>query len=266
VNSILVETIVIILTAWAATVWLLTRATQRQQRAWQWWQQQQQQQLHHRAESIRDDLLQQTFAFRRYLEKGRDPIPSQTITPDPSVQWLERLNQVYCSLESLSNELSPPFVEDSLPLALQFVLKDLEKAYPNLWVDLQLPLNWTSFASNPNAMLVSVVMVLLHLLRPGKTASALQATLSQTPVSLHSPRFWQMPIQKLRDILSQPNGFQLQNQLTLKLEEVDPAMIQSMLQSTEIQHLQEIFNGLLAGKLEIQQDGRTVFCQLSWPQ
>ena len=94
---------------WATTLYHWRRKWLRQQQAWKWWHQQQAIQSHHTAESIRDGLLQQTFAFRRYLETiGEGKTTDSLATPDQTTRWLERFQTFYHFLETLSDELSPP--------------------------------------------------------------------------------------------------------------------------------------------------------------
>ncbi|NJM99946.1 MAG: hypothetical protein HC800_24910 [Phormidesmis sp. RL_2_1] len=123
VNILIIEVMVLITVGWAATLYRWRQKWQRQQQAWQWWHQHQALQSHHTAESIRDGLLQQTFAFRRYLEALEKDGPTSS-SPEQTARWLERFQTFYKSLETLSDELSPPFLADSLPLALKFTLNN----------------------------------------------------------------------------------------------------------------------------------------------
>jgi hypothetical protein len=224
VNILLIEVVVLITIGWATTLCALKRKWMRERQAWQWWQTQQTLQSHHTAESIRDGLLQQTFAFRRYLENNIESDLCGQPKAEQTARWLERFQAFYQSLESLSNQLSPPFTADSLPLALQFVIKNWQKSHPTLTLQLSLPPDW-SHSSQKNQAILSVVTGLLTLLLPkDSTAQHLQLALSSEQ-ALHT--------------------------LTLKIEGISPHDPKNIVASPEVQHLKEIFHSLTAGRLDI---------------
>ena len=228
VNGVLVGISVTILMSSAISSLRSQRATRQQQQAWHWWHNQQQQQQHIQAEIVRDGLLQEAFALRRYLEKSDH-------STDETAPYLEQFNQFYRSLENLSNELSPPFVDDSLPLALQFLLKHHGQSETSL--DLEPDTDWSSDSSDGNRTLISVVAELLPLL--------LQST--QAPLKVHLRRTGDLNnLQLTRNILDQ--------QATLSLSN-----------AAEIQYLKEIFHSLMSGTLDISQDNVALICELSWP-
>ena len=224
-NTLLVETSVLIMMGWAATFYLLTRSWLSQRHAWQWWHAQQTTQLHHQAESIRDGLLQQTFAFRRYLETSHTH----------SETWRDRLQSFYQSLEDLSNQLSPPFVADSLPLALQFIIHDWQKKHPKSPVQLDLPSDWPQNDTEQNQVVLSVVEELLSLLTAEDMSQPLQVSLQSTD-SLH----------------------------TLSLSWQNETQIQTLSGSAEAKYLKEIFHSLTAGRLEMHPSETQVITQLHW--
>ncbi|NEO99372.1 MAG: hypothetical protein F6K58_11955 [Symploca sp. SIO2E9] len=206
----------------------------RQRQAWQWWHQQQVLQLHQQAESIRDGLLQQTFAFRRYLESTVSAQPEAKQT----ARWLEQFQEFYLSLESLSNELSPPFVADSLPLALQFALKDWQRSHLELDLQLNLPTDWSDNSPHKNQIILSMVTELLTLLTPeGNRAERLHLTLTN-----HSNFY----------------------KLTFQLEDVDSLMMLKIVRRSEVTYIKEIFHSLAAGQLEISHKGAVLITQLCW--
>ncbi len=222
---------------WLATLYAWRQKWLRQQQAWQWWHQKQAVQSHHTAESIRDGLLQQTFAFRRYLETAGTS-QSDHASPEQTHQWLARFQTFYQSLETLSDELSPPFIADSLPLALQFTLKNWQatQAQGTPQIQLALPQNWPTDQSAPqqNQSILSIVSALLTLLLPeGHTATQVRLSLSRE---------------------------NRQNTLLLTANYSDRATQKQ----PELQHLKEIFRGLTAGELEISQETSSTTCHLSW--
>lgn len=103
------------------------------QRALQWWHQRQVNRLHDGAELIRDGILQELFAIRRMLELARD---RQEPVSQASLRQLEVL---HLRLERVSNQLSPAFIRDSLPLAIQHVLREWQLRYPAVKLSTQLP-------------------------------------------------------------------------------------------------------------------------------
>ena len=244
VNTFLLEVILLIALGWLTTLYAWRQKWQRQQKAWQWWHQQQTIQSHHTAESIRDDLLQQTFAFRRYQEIiGDTPsVPASSTTPPVQTkgqnsQWLTRLKGFHQSLEALSDELSPPFVADSLPHALQFTLKSWQTAQKLPPFKLELPQTWDHSQSTPqqNQVVLSILNALLNLILPSaKGTHHISAALSQQDS---------------------------QNNLILKVDYGEPSPPQ---EQPELTYLKEIFQSLTAGQLKITHETLSITSELSW--
>lgn len=235
IDGVLVGINVVILVVGVA-LWLRTdkaslvrsqHATQQQQKAWQWWYHKQQQQQHHQAEIVRDGLLQDAFALRRHLEKGKQ---------DSHISYLEQFNQFYQTLETLSNQLSPPFIEDSLPLALQFLMKQRTNIDTPFEIDADT--DWSSESVESNQIVMSVVGELLPLLLKD----------AQSPFNVH---LWQ-------DSLA--------NQLQFTRSVGNYQTDLSILQAAEVQYLKEIFRSLISGTLDINQKDTQLICQLSWPK
>ncbi|MBX2864617.1 MAG: hypothetical protein KTR27_13800 [Leptolyngbyaceae cyanobacterium MAG.088] len=232
-HSILVGISVVIFMGSAISNWRSQRTTRQRRKTWHWWHSQQQQQQHTQAEIVRDGLLQEAFALRRHLEKGSHPTQE-------TVPYLEQFNQFYRSLENLSNELSPPFIDDSLPLALQFVLKNHKQIETSL--DLELETDWSCDGTESNRTLLSIVNELLPLLLPEAQIPELQI-----PLNVRLQRVGTMNnLQLSRSMLNQQSKLLLLN-------------------STELQYLKEIFHSLMSGTLDINQDDVELICQLSWP-
>ncbi|NEQ51726.1 MAG: hypothetical protein F6K11_16560 [Leptolyngbya sp. SIO3F4] len=206
----------------------LTRShlvTQQQQKAWQWWYHQQQQKQYYQAEIVRDGLLQEAFALRRHLEQENQDVPAS---------YLDQFNQFYQTLENLSNQLSPPFVDDSLPLALQFLIKQ----YTNVDgpFEIAADTDWSTESTENNHVVISVVHELLPLLQEDIRSS-------------FNVRLWQdNSVNKL-----QLTGSLSKQQITA-----------SILSKTEVVYLKGIFHSLISGTLELKQDNTELICQLSW--
>ncbi|MGB5975740.1 MAG: hypothetical protein WBG38_20610, partial [Nodosilinea sp.] len=77
-----------------------------------WWHRHQTRWLTGEADTIRNGLLQDLFAIRRQIE----------LVTDDETAGLATVEQLYDALEQLGNRLSSPYLEESLPLALQHAL------------------------------------------------------------------------------------------------------------------------------------------------
>lgn len=258
-NILLIGVIVLIAIGWATTTYWLTRKWLRQKLAWQWWHEQQALQLHHQAEMIRDGLLQQAFAFRRYLESTEKNAERHTLRRDDSAQpvdeqsgrWIEQFQGFYQSLESLSNQLSPPFVADSLPLALQFALKDWArgqrlfqgglpqgKSQSPVALQFDVPADWPPSSPEKTQIILSTVTGLLNaLMPPDDFPKQLQLTLSRESALCT---------------------------LTFRLSGSEAQALQNMPEKPEVQHLKEIFHSLGTGRLEISHEGAAIAGHLYW--
>jgi len=100
--------------------------------ALQWWHQRQVSRLHDGAELIRDGILQDLFAIRRSLElahEAHEPVSQNS---------LRQMEALHLRLEQVSNELSPAFVRDSLPHAVQYMLQNWQSRHPVVKLSAQL--------------------------------------------------------------------------------------------------------------------------------
>lgn len=141
----------------------------------QWFCTRQFHQLLTQSEIIREQLLQQTFALMRSQELGA----MEACSADDAQQWQNclALTQTFNqSLENLSNELWPPFVEESLPLALQHVIKQ--------WTDqktvqlrLELPSEWPQQQPDKQRMVLWCVRQCLLVLQSGARSASLSLSL-----------------------------------------------------------------------------------------
>ena len=215
-------------------VYFAVRRWLHQRQAWQWWHKQQTARLHEQAESIRDDLLQQTFAFRRYLESTLATQPDT----DQTQQWLERFQIFYASLERLSNQLSPPFLADSLPLALQFMIQNWQYTHPDLTVDFRAPSDWSEKSAYNNQIILSVLTGLIELLVPIENSK-----------------------QVLHIVLKRQEKLCV---LTVSIPGHQPQSGQPFTSRPEVKHLKKIFSSLIAGRLEIVTEASGLTGQLYW--
>jgi hypothetical protein len=238
---------------WLVALYAWQKKVRRQQQAWRWWYKQKNLQSHDIAEAIREGPLQQAFALRRALENGSwqvggpdlkstTALSSGHISPEQTAHWLETFQALYQTLASLSDQLSPPFIADSLPLALQYTLKHYTfRQLGNFELNFKVvPAHWPLDPSHKNQAILSTVTSLLALLLP-------RSDLNQ-PVNL---------------ILNCKNSL---NILTIRLRPVDSLSDTSdeIAELPEVQHLKEIFHSLTAGHLAINQTATALIGRLYW--
>ena len=109
-----------------------------------WWHQHQTQWLTGEADAIRNGLLQDLFAIRRQLE---------LVTAGESA-GLATVEQLYGALERLGDRLSSPYLEESLPLALQHALNDWPA---QLHLKVELPTRWSPEPIETVSLLISII-------------------------------------------------------------------------------------------------------------
>jgi hypothetical protein len=133
----------------------------RSQRALQWWQQTQSRQLSCEAEKIRDGLLQESFTIRRILELSllNEDLTSTQLNQD----LLEKMENFYHSLEQLSERLSPAYIEDSLPLAIQGVVESWRTCNSNVKIEMDLPAAWRQEPLDRSLLILKILDELLQM-------------------------------------------------------------------------------------------------------
>ncbi|HEY9734711.1 MAG TPA: hypothetical protein V6D06_00460, partial [Trichocoleus sp.] len=99
-----------------------------------WWYQQQTRLLIDEADTIRNGVLQDVFALRRHLEL----LCQDALEPNACEPCLQDVERIYKALQSLSDRISSPYLEDSLPLAIQHFLQPWRPRLP-LQVELHDP-------------------------------------------------------------------------------------------------------------------------------
>lgn len=113
------------------------------------------------AEKIRDDLLQESFAIRRSLELaiGGDGSASTGISGD----CLKTIENFHHSLQQLSDRLSPAYIEDSLPLAIQGVVEPWRTGNPRLKINMDLPAWWSHEPPERSLVILKILDELLRI-------------------------------------------------------------------------------------------------------
>ncbi|WP_439343372.1 hypothetical protein [Vacuolonema iberomarrocanum] len=139
----------------------------RRQRALQWWWKRQVMQAYENAESLRNHALQESFALRRHLELVGVPDPSDmtlTLWQSHVPLLLESANRLHREVQSLSDQLSSPFLEDSLPLALRHEVTVWKQHCPMVAFSLDLPTHWKAENEIKQDILTKILDECLHLL------------------------------------------------------------------------------------------------------
>ena len=133
----------------------------RSQKALQWWQQKQSKQLSREAEKIRDGLLQESFTLRRILELSllNEDLTSTQLNQD----LLEKMEKFHQSLEQLSDRLSPAYIEDSLPLAIQCVVESWQTSNSNVKIEMELPAVWRQEPLDRSLLILKILDELLQM-------------------------------------------------------------------------------------------------------
>lgn len=168
-------TTIIVLSVLVSLIGSFAFADRRKQQALQWWFQRQSVKLAAEAEAIRDGLVQESFSMRRTLELLAD---DENLSVQ-SQKWLQTLEHFHYSLIELSDRLSLPHVEHSLPLAIKWLIQSWQTSHPELKIEMRLPTESNTF---PKTTLV-LLMVLDELLRISLTellaGTSLQISLEQ---------------------------------------------------------------------------------------
>lgn len=133
----------------------------RTQQALQWWSRRQSMYLFHESQKIRDGLLQESFTIRRSLECSLED--NTALSAHRSKDWLNQVEKFHYSLEQLSDRLFPAYIEEGLPLAIQFIIETWQKAHPQFKFELDLPIYWRQEPSDRSLIIVRVLDELLKI-------------------------------------------------------------------------------------------------------
>lgn len=133
----------------------------RTQQALQWWFRRQSMQMCRESEKIRDGLLQESFSMRRSLELSL--VDNVEISTKKSEDWLKKVENLHHSLEELSDRLSPAYIEDSLPLAIEWLLTKWRSRNPRLKFEMELPAHWRHEPPDRSMVILRVLDELLRI-------------------------------------------------------------------------------------------------------
>jgi hypothetical protein len=124
--------------------------------AFQWWSERQFRHQWLESDRIRNGMMQEMFALRRGLELW------QNQDTQNSIGWLAQATHLQRSLEQLCHQLSPPFIEDSLPLAIQSMAESWQfESSCSTQVDV--PTDWQAEPQSEDYVILATLSELLRL-------------------------------------------------------------------------------------------------------
>ncbi len=225
----------------------------RMQRSLRWWQGQQVVRQRHQAEVIRDGVVQDSFALRRSLElalmNSSDRLPqveSEKLTSD----WLAKIEMIQSSLETLTNHLAPPYLNDHLPLSVRFLLKQWQQQHPNVSIKTTLPDHWCQPSRESSQIVLAALEELLRITElPDTTSVILHASLQQKQ---HDQ------IQELIIHMS------LSNPLPPDLSTPDLSKVMSNWDRQELSYLKRAFHCLTSGRFYSRRNGEDMIWYFRW--
>ncbi|MDX2230576.1 MAG: hypothetical protein NW220_13125 [Leptolyngbyaceae cyanobacterium bins.349] len=214
-------------------LWLLLSQMEAQ-RSLRWWYSRQLLQHCQDAETIRDGLLQEAFTLRRNLELSL--INSPQITKETNQELLSTFERLHHDLQELSDRLSPPFLDDSLPLAIQHLLNGWQSNYPFIQVKSNLPSDWPDQRYEQSRLILATLDELIRISLSDASAAAL--------IMLH--------------LTAQKNV----TELRIEIQSLNPAMVFPNVQ--DLHYLEQTFRYLMPGQCSIQQMNGMISCRFRW--
>jgi hypothetical protein len=152
-------------------------------------------------------LLQETFTIRRALELSLTQ--QDESSKEGAKNLLNTFEKFHASLKQLSDYLSPPYVEDSLPLAIQHLLGIWKLRYREVQIEMNLPENWHNDSHQHNRLVVMILDELLRIVLSNVSMDmslaislTAQATSSELKVQISQPNFSPTAVREF-DYLSQ---------------------------------------------------------------
>lgn len=206
----------------------------RMTQALRWWFERQATALEHQSETIHNDLMQDLFAMRRTVELATVESGLLGVEHDE----LRYLEQIYHSLEHFSDILSPAYVHESLPLAIQAKLRHWKNEHPILSVELNISRQWNYEASYQNHLVICMLDEFLRVIT----------------LPTNSPT-------RLKIYL---NGYLALKTLSIECTYSKFDRLKSLLRLDDLRYLQCSFNVLSDGKCFCWSKGNALFIQFQW--
>lgn len=206
------------------------------QKALQWWSKRQSMQLLQESHQVRDQLLQESFILRRSIE--RDLAENAELLPQNHQAWLNQLEQFHHSLEKLSDRLVPAYTEDSLPIAIQCLIKSWQIRNPPVKFQLDLPTGWRQEQPERNLLIIKILDELLKI----NLANNSKKMLINIYLSLQSNA----------------------NQLIIKANYYDNTNLINSLNSKDFEYLSETFRVLTSGQCFYRREDSKISWYFRW--
>lgn len=137
------------------------------QRALRWWFKRQSARLISESEQIHNGLLQEVFAIRRGLELSL--VDETGASAIQNRDWLTKTEKLHESLAQLSDVLFPPYLGESLPLAIQSLIQSLIQSqviHPSITLKMLLPTEWHEMSPERDRIILNILHELLTLSLP----------------------------------------------------------------------------------------------------
>jgi hypothetical protein len=227
------------------------------QQAFQWWFGQQFQQQWRESDRIRNHVMQEVFVMRRGIELSQQ---DAQIMYQNSQSWLEQLANLQQSLERLSDHLSPLFIEDSLPLAIQALATDWQQE-TQCPIQMDLPCEWQTESQESSQIVLSTFSQLLRLSSARHSGTEpIQVKLRQTgdfaelSVQVHNP-----------DLdLGSPDLLSSGSASSGSASSGSESSVNQGAEDREWQYISRCFHCLTTGHCAYVQTGKTLTWLLRW--
>ncbi len=155
---------IIVLIVYIITLIFFVRTYYKTQKALQWWSCRQSLRLFLEAEKIRDDLLQESFTIRRNLELL--PADNLELSSNKTQECLRKIDTFHQSLAQLSDRLFPAYLQDSLPLAIQYLLEPWLTSNLQIYFHIDLPTSWRHEPAERSLIILRSLEELLRITLP----------------------------------------------------------------------------------------------------
>jgi len=155
------QNFIFLLIYFISVLWLVASYL-KSQKALQWWSYGQSLKLADEAEQIRDSLLQESCCMRRSIERSIAEKPGAFA--ETSSDWIHSVEFLHHSLAHLGDRLSPPYVEHSLPLAIEFLIQSWQAKNTQLKIATQLPELWRDELPSHSIIVLQILDELLRIL------------------------------------------------------------------------------------------------------
>ncbi|RUT00812.1 hypothetical protein DSM106972_072210 [Dulcicalothrix desertica PCC 7102] len=233
-TMISVEQIVILTTF--ISIAMLLGSRYRTKNALQWWYETQSIEFNEEAEFAKNGLLQESFFLRRSIELLDGNLTSNS--GKVKEKYLNSIEKIYDAVTELINHLSPAYVNDSLPLAIQYLVSAWKiKVTAASWVT-KLPVDWDNESPIHSRVLLSLLNRLF------------QVILSQQQI----PQQIQVCLAKQGDL----------NGVTVNFNYQDTLIVNKIRRIKELDYINKIFAILISGKFYYYQKDAILICRLNW--